>query len=102
MDHHTLVGRREEGKWRMGGSNQLVGSCSGGGKKDRRGPPRRPKTSPEEQSFTSQHREDLVDADVAGTGFNPDRGTAAVHLASNVVVIEGTLNDHLGIRVDAA
>jgi hypothetical protein len=33
MDHHTLVGRREEGKWRMGGSNQLVEIAVGEGKK---------------------------------------------------------------------
>ena len=41
-----------------------------------------------------------MDANVAGTGFDAHRGSAAMHLADDVVLVERSLHGHLLIGVD--
>ena len=44
----------------------------------------------------------LVDADVAGAGFDADDGATAVDFAGDVMTVVGALSEHLMVGVDAA
>jgi len=46
--------------------------------------------------------EELVDANVARTGFDADDRAAAIDLAGYVMAVVGALGEHLMIGVDAA